>query len=255
MKGAPFFLPPLGERRRGFYKPNLTRRLPQMNQREMAFLRRRYHNDRIDPAMLTPIHQQPVLRPETFVPERLFPLPKVREGLAPAADAAVETFHEDELLERVWSHLDLYLERLRPFGAVFTLDFSARMDWPKDYVRQNAFRSKLFGQIVQRNGMHAIPVLIWASRDTFHPCFDGIPERSVVAVSTQSVLRRGMPISAFREGFLEAVRFLEPSTILFYGTVPALDFDVRNIVQFETWSSARRRGCVQQDLFLGKEAV
>ena len=27
----------------------------------MAFLRRRYHNDRIDPAMLTPIHQPQVM--------------------------------------------------------------------------------------------------------------------------------------------------------------------------------------------------
>lgn len=226
-----------------------------MNKRELAFLRRRYHNNRIDPAMLTPILQQPVLQPETFVPDRLFPLPKVRDGLAPALDAAVETFHEDELLERVWTHLDLYLERFRPFGGVFTLDFSARMGWPKDYVRQNAFRSKLFGQILQREGIHAIPVLIWAHRDTYHECFDGIPERSVVAVSTQSVLHRGMPLSAFRDGFLEAVRFLEPRTVLFYGPVPALDFDIENIVQFETWAHSRRRGCVQPDLFLGKEAV
>ena len=93
-------------------------------------------------------------------------------------------------------------------------------------------------------------------------CFDGIPERSVVAVSTQSVLRNEMTLADFKAGFLadfkagflEAVRFLEPSTILFYGTIPALDFDVKNIVQFETWSRAHRRGCVQPDLFLGREA-
>ena len=225
-----------------------------MNKREQAFLRRRYHADRIDPAMLTPICQQPILKRESFIPERLFPLKSVRAGLCPAPDTAVETFHEDELLERVWANPDKYLENCRPFGAVFTLDFSARMNWPRDYVQQNVFRSKLFGQIAQAKGMCAIPVLIWARRDTYLVCFDGIPERSVVAVSTQSVLRNEMTLADFKAGFLEAVRFLEPSTILFYGTIPALDFDVKNIVQFETWSRAHRRGCVQPDLFLGREA-
>ena len=225
-----------------------------MNKREQAFLRRRYHADSISPAMLTPISQQPILKPETFVPERLFPLKSIRPGLPPAPDTAVETFHEDELLERVWASADRYLENCRPFGAVFTLDFSARMNWPKDYVRQNVFRSKLFGQMAQAKGMCAIPVLIWARRDTYLACFEGIPEHSVVAVSTQSVLRNEMTLADFKSGFLEAVRFLEPSTILFYGAIPALDFDIKNIVQFETWARARRRGCIQPDLFLGKEA-
>ena len=225
-----------------------------MNKREQVFLRRRYHADSISPAMLTLVSQQPILKPETFVPERLFPIKSIRAGLPSSPNAAVETFHEDEFLERVWSNPDKYLENCRPFGAVFTLDLSARTNWPKDYVRHNAFRSKLFGQIVQAKGMRAIPVLIWARRDTYLACFEGIPEHSVVAVSTQSVLRNEMTLADFKAGFLEAVRFLEPSTILFYGAVPALDFDVKNIVQFETWAHARRRGCVQPDLFLGKEA-
>ncbi len=226
-----------------------------MNKREQAFLRRRYHADRIDPAMLTPICQQPILKRESFIPERLFPLKSVRAGLQPAPDTAVETFHEDELLERVWANPDKYLENCRSFGAVFTLDFSARTNWPRDYVRQNVFRSKLFGQIAQTKGICAIPVLIWARRDTYFECFDGIPEHSVVAVSTQSVLRNSMTLAEFRSGFLEAVRFIEPSTILICGPVPAFDFDVKNIVQFETWAKARRRGCVQQDFFLEREAL
>ena len=53
----------------------------------------------------------------------------------------------------------------------------------------NTYRSRMIGQIMQREGLCVIPTLSWAEEATYTFCFDGIEPGGVVAVSTVGVAR------------------------------------------------------------------
>ena len=88
----------------------------------------------------------------------------------------------------------------------------------------NTYRSRMIGQIMQREGLEVIPALSWAEEETFSFCFDGIEPGGVVAVATVGVARKKDAWEGWRAGMDEAMRRLRPSTVLCYGKPIDYDF-------------------------------
>ena len=155
---------------------------------------------------------------------------------ATAADKrgkACHFFIDDYQFERVWTSPARYLDALKGFRCVLTPDFSLYMDMPDAMQRWNRYRSQALGSWWQRQGLKVVPTLSWAQPESYAFCFDGIPRRSTVAVSTVGVKGDEAATSVWRDGMREAVRRLAPRRVLLYGGRLDFDFGGAEVLEFK----------------------
>ena len=135
-------------------------------------------------------------------------------------DKAVHFFVDDYQFNRLWTNPDAYLEKLRRFQYVFTPDLSPYADFPKAVQVFNHFRKHWIGAYLQENGVRMIPTVTWSYPPSYDFCFDGEPKNSVVAISSVGCMKSKRNKQMLIDGYNEMVKRLEPSCIIFYGTVP-----------------------------------
>lgn len=164
-------------------------------------------------------HGYPVLKNNGEMPLNLMPFSKVfnvRDELLKVTH--VHFFEHDYIFERVWNQPKRYLKKLKEARGVIGVDFSCFFDAPRVVNIWNVFRNRMMDLLMQKNGIKVIPAIVWGGPDTFDFCFDGVPEGSIVAVSSHGCLRNGEEL--FIQGFEAMIKKLAPSAVVFYGPVP-----------------------------------
>lgn len=159
---------------------------------------------------------------------------------------ACHFFVDDYQFERVWTSPARYLDTLRGFDVVLTPDFSLYMDMPLPMMAWNHYRSQALGLYWQREGLKVIPTISWAGPESYTFCFEGVPRRSTVAVSTVGVKGNDNALSVWRDGMSEAMRRLEPLRVLLYGGDIGFDFGECKVVEYangvtERMANGRKR--------------
>lgn len=139
---------------------------------------------------------------------------------------------DDYQFTRVWNDLNRSTEQLKSFGTVLGPDFSMYCDFPKVSQLWNCYRNHWLCAYWQVNGIQVIPSVLWGDRDSFEYCFDGLPQNSIVSVSSVGTQKSTFSQELFRDGYREMMDRLHPSQILFYGKVP--DFCEGNIIEMPT---------------------
>lgn len=157
--------------------------------------------------------QMPVLQPEDYIPERLIGFNYAKSSKE--KNAGIHFYVDDYQFERVWSYPEKYVDILSKYECILTPDFSLYMDMPMPMKIWNIYRSRQIGAFYQSKGIKVIPTLSWAEPETYQFCFQGVPKGSVVSVSTVGVKHDAIDI--WSGGMDEAIRQLEPSTVLEYG--------------------------------------
>jgi hypothetical protein len=211
-----------------------------MNCRAKKFLQQKYRIGEIGFDELTPIHQMPILKKEFCIPDHLIAFSDIHRKHDYAA--GVHMFLDDDRLECIWNNPEYYIEKLKKFQCVFSPDYSTLLDMNKNNINWCSYRSKHIGVLLQRNGIHVIPSVSWAGRNTYDACFDGLPCHSVVAVSTVGVMQKKDSLKFFIRGFREMISRLSPSTIILYGLAPCFDFETPPIVHFENTNLMWKKG-------------
>lgn len=145
---------------------------------------------------------------------------------------ACHFFIDDYQFERVWTSPARYLDALKGFRCVLTPDFSLYMDMPDAMQRWNRYRSQALGAYWQREGLKVVPTLSWAQPESYAFCFDGVPRRSTVAVSTVGVKGDEAALAVWSGGMREAMRRLEPKRVLLYGGRVDFDFGGTEVVEY-----------------------
>jgi hypothetical protein len=132
-------------------------------------------------------------------------------------------YYDDYKFISAWREPDKYLERLKKFKAVVSPDFSLYTDFPRALQILSCYRRQWCGAFWQSQGIDVIPDVVWGDEKSFEYCFDGIPKGGTVAVSTVGVANdkqwNDKESDMFRAGYNEMLKRLEPTTILFYGTM------------------------------------
>ena len=152
-------------------------------------------------------------------------------------------YYDDYKFIQAWKQPDRYLDKLRQFKAIIAPDFSLYTDFPRALQILACYRRQWCGAYWQSLGLDVIPDVIWGDEESFQYCFDGIPAHSVVAVSTVGVSNdrdwNDKDGDLFRAGYNEMMRRLEPTKIIFYGTmIEGLDGD---IIRIPTFYEERRK--------------
>lgn len=141
--------------------------------------------------------------------------------------AGVHFFLDDYQFERIWKRPDFYIEKLTNFDCVLTPDFSLYTDMPIAMQLWNVYRSRLIGQIMQDYGLTVILTVSWSYPPSYEFCFDGIPTKSTVAISTIGVRKSKNRIEIWKDGMDAMIERLSPKHILVYGG--EIDYDYKGI--------------------------
>ena len=156
------------------------------------------------------------------------------------SEKAVHFFLDDYQFERVWNSVDRYIPILKQFKYVLTPDFSLFTDFPKVLQIYNHYRKHWLGAYMQDHGINVIPTIGWSDESSYDWCFDGEPENGCVAVSSVGCLQNSKSKELFIAGYNEMIRRLNPSQIIFYGTVP--DECEGNIIRIDSFVEKFRKG-------------
>lgn len=167
----------------------------------------------------------PMLEPVDHVPRTLQGFNYVLNK--PNYSAGVHFFLDDYQFERIWKRPDFYIEKLADFDCVLTPDFSLYTDMPIAMQLWNVYRSRLIGQMMQNWGYTVIPTVSWSLKESYEFCFDGIPTKSIVAVSTIGVKKSKDRIKVWQDGMDAMINKLKPKKILVYGG--HIDYDYNGI--------------------------
>lgn len=152
------------------------------------------------------------------IPKQIFPYNSfVRTDVAEGS--AVHFFLHDNKFEVCWNNPGVALTRLVQVGTAFSPDFSVFTDWPLAVQQYNIYRSRWCAALWQREGVQVVPTVQWAGPDSFDWCFQGLPRKSVLAVSTVGCAKNKTAMAGFMPGYREMSFRLRPTRVLVYGTV------------------------------------
>lgn len=181
----------------------------------------------------------PILEQVDHVPVRLQGFNYVLNR--PDYSAGVHFFLDDYQFERIWKRPDFYIEKLAAFDCVLTPDFSLYIDMPVAMQVWNVYRSRLLGQMMQNWGFTVIPTVSWAHADSYDFCFDGIPTKSTVAVSTIGVKKSQERIKIWQNSMDAMIEKLRPTRILVYGGAIDYDYQGIKVIYFGNDTTERRK--------------
>lgn len=183
-----------------------------------------------DPYRTEGFYQMPVIGGCSYVPADLIGFKYVKAQNAVPEDTAVHFFIDDYQFERIWNNPPVYIGMLIDRGCECALspDFSLYTDMPMAMKVWNVYRSRLIGQMMQDAGLRVIPTLQWAEPETFTFCFDGILKGGTVATSNVGIMRDPDALEVFRTGMDEAIKRIQPDTILCYGK-PMEGYDFQGV--------------------------
>lgn len=159
--------------------------------------------------------QMPIIEPEDIIPSDLVGFNYVLSSSD--KHGGVHFYLDDYQFERIWNVPENYIERLAGYECVLSPNFSLYLDMPMAMKIWNTYRSRLVGQILQRNGIPVIPTICWAEKETFKFVFDGVSKNSVVSISTIGCKEDPESVQVWKDGCDEMIRHLEPKAILLYG--------------------------------------
>ena len=177
---------------------------------------RAYHLDLIDHGALTDdFWQMPVIENDNHIPTDLIGFNYAKSSNN--KDAGIHFYIDDYQFERVWNYPEKYLDVLMQYDCILTPDFSLYLDMPMPMKIWNVYRSRQIGAYYQKTGIKVIPTISWAEAETFDFCFKGIPEGSVVSISTIGVKQDETALEIWRAGVDEMISQIKPSDIIVYG--------------------------------------
>ena len=132
-------------------------------------------------------------------------------------------YYDDVKFMQAWRNPDKYVDKLRKFKAVVSPNFSLYTDFPRILQILSCYRRQWVGAYWQEKGLDVIPNVVWGDHKSYDYCFLGIPEDSVVSVSSVDIMNNddwnGKKGDLFRDGYNEMMKRLHPSAIIYYGNL------------------------------------
>lgn len=193
---------------------------------------RAYNLNLIDPENLTnDFWQMPIIKNDHYVPDDLIGFNYAKSS--GNKKCGIHFFVDDYQFERVWNYPEKYVDILSEYDCILSPDFSLYMDMPMPMKIWNIYRSRQIGAYYQSMGLKVIPTISWAEPATYDFCFLGIPQGSVVAVSTIGVKENKDALAVWKDGMREMIEQIKPSTILVYGGKLDFNYGKIKVVYFE----------------------
>lgn len=123
----------------------------------------------------------------------------------------------DVHFERFWKDTNKYLPMLAKFEGGISPDYSIYLDMPWPQQVYNSWRNKYMACLLQQLGKPVIPNVGWSDESSYDWAFSGIPEKSILAITTQGCIQNRVCKQSLLNGLHELVRRKNPTKIIVYG--------------------------------------
>ncbi len=170
----------------------------------------------LDRAQYVGKYKLPRLKPTQFVPERVISFNE-RKSAKDKEKTWVDFFIDDIHFENFWRHPEVSFDNLRKFAGIITPDYSMYPDLLPGNNIWNCTRNRVMAYYLQQNGFNIVPVASWCSADDFDWCFDGLPEKASIAISTNGCVSHEYGRRMFLQGVEELQKQKEPSHLIVCG--------------------------------------
>lgn len=165
-------------------------------------------------------YRMPILKAVHGIePENLLPFNYVRRE----QESSNKWFHfyvHDYQFERIWNNPDKYMPILQKFAGGISPDFSIYLDMYEDQQIENCRKNKILTYYFQLKGLNVIPNVGWSDSNSLNWAFDGIPENSVLSITTQGCMRNYISKQSLLNGLHELDRRKRPEKLIVYGRFP-----------------------------------
>jgi hypothetical protein len=158
----------------------------------------------------------PSLPSVTSVPDSLTEFRKLKNPKS--GNQFIHFYLPDKKFECVYRNPRRYLQWFKRFGGIIGFDFSVHAECPLYKQVESFGRNRELSYWFSSQGVSVIPNVRWGLKETYSWCFDGLPKRSTVAVSTLGCSKELRDRRLFEDGFLEMLKRLEPKVVIAYGT-------------------------------------
>lgn len=138
-----------------------------------------------------------------------------------SSDSWFHFFIDDYQFERLWNRPNRYIPILERFKGGITPDFSMYMDMPKAQQVWNCWRNRATAYFLQTKLDNIIPNACWGDIESLEWAFDGLPENSVLALTTQGCIKpKDERKQILVNGLHELIRSKHPTKLYVYGNFP-----------------------------------
>ena len=198
--------------------------------------------DLIDGAPIIGSQHHPKLQPVFAIPpvKRLITLNNAPYEKHPE-ECGLCFYTKDSVIERIWNNPAKYVTLIKRYPVVIGLDYSilCNMYYPQQVY--NCWRNYVMTYWLQEQHPVVVPNAGYGGEDTFIWAFEGLPENSWLAVTTQGCLDNYELKWMFLNGLHELVRQKHPKGLIVYGKFPAdwIDKFPMPIVIFPAYSETR----------------
>ena len=127
---------------------------------------------------------------------------------------------DERKFTRVLTAADRYLKLLHLYDGVITPDCSMLINQAPCLQQANTYMNRAVGYYLQKNGIPVIPNIRWSDESSFDYCFLGVPEHSILCVSTHGCIRSSEQRRMFKAGMAAMLNTLDPRAVLVHGYMP-----------------------------------
>lgn len=178
--------------------------------------------------------QMPFIYPQNFKMKGNILFTRFNESfgyrfLQTSKNSILHFYIDDYHFERCWVSPAHYIDHLKKFKYVISPDFSLYSDLPVAHQIWNCYRNRLLSAYWQAKGVRIIPNVSWSDEKSFEWCFDGIPQSSIVAISTVGISTHK---EAFLRGYRKMIELLKPTQIIVYGKIYP-EMQEKNLLNYE----------------------
>lgn len=128
----------------------------------------------------------------------------------------VHFFLPDYRFQQVWNQPLKYVDCFKQYKGICSPDFSCYIGMPKAMQIFNVYRMAFLSAFYEREGLKVLPSVTWGEPDTYDWCFDWIPKRSAVVVSTVGCMQNKKASVEFLKGYEKMLEICQPYQVIIY---------------------------------------
>lgn len=186
-------------------------------------------------AMLVGKYKLPQLQPTQLIPHDVIGFNE-RNCIKDPENHWLDFFIDDWLFERFWQHPEVSFEKMHKYEGIVTTDYSLLPEMLPGQIIWNCTRNRVMAYYLQQNGFDIVPVASWCNEVDFEWCFDGLPEESSIAVTSNGCMSSPYGRKMFLLGVEELQKRKSPMHIIVAGRhIKELD-KYNNIIYYPCFS-------------------
>ncbi len=187
-------------------------------------------------ATLVGKYRLPQLNPTQSIPSNVIGYNE-RKGVRDPENHWVDFFIDDALFEGFWNHPEMSFDNLKKFAGIITTDYSMHPELLPGQNIWNCTRNRVMAFYLQMNGFDIISVATWCEEADFEWCFDGLPENSSIAISSNGCMSSPYSKRIFLTGVNKLQAAKTPTHLIVCG---------RNVPEWDEYDNVQYYPCFSQ---------